>query len=183
MEEKPDLLKTMPFLLRDRDLEDRVTQGYLCPGLPGGRLPRGALTELSGPLGCGKTEWLLREVLAQHPTLRIAWIERQSNRYPLCFPQHQVSLERVLFIEAGDQGLWSAQQVLRSGIFGFIVLEDVPTDAVSLKKLQLAAEKAESAVILLRETPTPPPNWALRLALTWQGGADPLRPWKKVRER
>jgi hypothetical protein len=169
-----------PLVMRGSELESRIDSGFNCAGIPGGKVPRGAVSEFSGKLGSGKTEWLLRELFAKHSAARIAWIESTPGVYPVSFPQNQVTLERVLFIEAGENLLWSAQQVLRSGLFPFVVLHEPPTDLLSLKRLQLAAEKAESAVLLLKTEPTAPPCWALKLQLTWDG-SDPTHPWRKLR--
>ena len=169
-----------PLVFRASELEERLHHGWSCPGIPRGRFPRGALIELSGKLGTGKTEWLLREFFAAHPEPRIAWLEKSATIYPPAFPQNCVSLERVLFVECGTEMLWSAQQILRSGLFPWVVLEDPPSDPLSLKRLQLAAEKAEASVFLLKSQPTEPRSWAIQLQLAWNP-TDPKRPWKKLK--
>jgi hypothetical protein len=119
---------------------------------------RGALTELCGPAGGGKTELVLR-FLAENPTLRVAWIEDPISIYPCAFPRHGVSLNRVLFVrDPGEHAIWCVQQILRSGIFPVVVLA-APSrieggHGVPLRRLQLAAEQANASVILLSERPT-----------------------------
>src|SRR5687768_15423548 len=69
-------------------------------------LPRGALIEMSGPAGCGKTEALL-SLLSQNSAERVAWVEADFTIYPCRFPQSKGGLDRVLFVEAErGQVLW-----------------------------------------------------------------------------
>jgi hypothetical protein len=96
-------------------------------GVQGG-LPQGGLIELSGAAGGGKLEVLLR-FLGENPGLQVAWVEEGTTTYPCAFPQHGVSLERVLFVNAearhaeeGSLVLDCAHQILRSQIFGVLVL-------------------------------------------------------------
>ena len=95
-------------------------------GLVGG-FPKGKLMEISGTLGGGKTEVLLR-FLRENPTVQVAWIEVGSygggDIYPGAFPEREVGLSRVLFVEPSNLGeaLWCAQQILKSQIFGAVVL-------------------------------------------------------------
>lgn len=133
-------------------------------------IEKGALSELSGPRGGGKTEAVLRfiaEAGADGRVSRVAWIERDFTVYPCAFPLHQVALERVLFVDAGRDprhALWAAQQVLASQVFGIVVLGlgEAVEDPVVLRRLQLAAEKAQATVVFLSETATAT-NWPFRL--------------------
>ena len=52
----------------------------------------------------------------------VAWIEEDFSLYPCALPQHGVEMERVLFVESGGESLWSAHQILRSGLFEVVVL-------------------------------------------------------------
>lgn len=131
-------------------------------------LPQGAITEILGAPGSGKTEAVLR-FLAAHPELRAAWIEEDFTIYPCAFPQHGVELSRVFFVDVGvasngvgvgssgagvaskDSALWAAHQILASQLFGAIVLSARIQDLVALRRLQLAAEKNQARVILLSE--------------------------------
>lgn len=95
-------------------------------GLPGG-LPKGKLMEFSGALGGGKTEALLR-FLQENPALQVAWIEVGSDTscgiYPCSFSERGVDLSRVLFVEPThmSEALWCAHQILKSQIFGAVIL-------------------------------------------------------------
>lgn len=128
---------------------------------------RSTLTEISGGLGGGKTEFTLR-LLAENPSLRVAWIS-SGEISPGAFEQWGIPLHRVVFIEAGKNALWSAHQLLRSQLFPILVLDPVsnsePFSAIELRRLQLASEKAQSATILLRETPSKKDTWPISLQL------------------
>jgi hypothetical protein len=91
-----------------------------------GALPMGKLIEMRGKHGGGKTE-ALALFLKENPSLQIAWIEVGSNAYPCGFSERGVELSRVLFIEAANsqEALWCAHQVLKSQIFGAVVLSQL----------------------------------------------------------
>jgi len=99
-------------------------------GFPGG-LPKGKLMEISGALGGGKTEVLLR-FLRENSTLQVAWIEVGPSHssgtvpsvYPCALSGRGVDLSRVLFVEPSNlsEALWCAQQILKSQIFGAVIL-------------------------------------------------------------
>jgi hypothetical protein len=132
-------------------------------------IPRGALTEISGP---GKTEFLVR-FLSEHPGLKVAWVESELSVYPYAVYQRNGHLQRILFAEAGSNSLWALMQILRSQVFGIIVLSSTTTTLPSqgagggigqescqvhfeertLRAMQLAAEKSQAAVIFLRDEP------------------------------
>lgn len=69
----------------------------------------GALAEISGMNGTGKTEYVLRK-LAHIKEHRIAWIEDKLTIYPSAFPGYGVALDRVLFVETGKDVVWASLQ-------------------------------------------------------------------------
>ena len=136
-------------------------------------VPRGALTEVSGPYGSGKTEALLKFIAAHQQALgRVAWIEDRFTAYPTGFLQQGVDLSRLLFIEGGAESIWAAHQVLRSQIFGAVVIfvREATLSAseprVELRRLQLSAEQSNACVFLLTHQPRPQgASWPLALQL------------------
>jgi hypothetical protein len=132
-------------------------------------IPRGALTEISGP---GKTEFLVR-FLSEHPSLKVAWVESQLSVYPYAIFQRKGHLRRILFAEAGSNSLWTLMQILRSQVFGIIVFSSTTTtlpnkgagggagqescqvdfEERTLRAMQLSAEKSQAAMIFLRDEP------------------------------
>jgi hypothetical protein len=129
-----------------------------------GKIPRGAITEVSGTLGSGRTELVL-QFLSEHPELRVAWIEEELSIYPCAFPQHGVGMERVLFVDAGPEALACAYQVLSSQIFEVVVLNARIQEEVALKRFQFAAEKAGVCLLLLSEQPRREGAWPITLQI------------------
>ena len=127
-------------------------------------IPRGALCEVSGSHGGGKSELVLR-FLAENPKVRAAWIEEEFTIYPCAFFRFGVDLSRVLFSEAGAETLWAAHQILRSQLFGAVILTAPAASELDLRRLQLAAEKAQASVILLAEEPMQEGSWPIQLQL------------------
>jgi hypothetical protein len=162
-----------------------TTSGYrnrssLSFSLLEGGIPKGALTEISGP---GKTEFLVR-FLSEHPSQKVAWIEDQISIYPYAIFQRKAQLQRILFAEAGTNSLWALMQVLRSQVFGIIVFSSTTTTRLSksgvgggigqescrtlfdertLRAMQLSAEKAQASVVFLRDEPGD--SWPISLQL------------------
>jgi hypothetical protein len=144
-------------------------------------LPKGAVVEVSGQAGGGKTEVVLR-FLSENPDARVAWIEDELTIYPCAFPQNRVGLERVLFVESrpskghpnedagtshrSDETLWTAHQILRSQVFGVVVLRVARAlDEMALRRLQLAAEKTQTTLILLTEEAARRGTWPIAVQL------------------
>jgi hypothetical protein len=64
-----------------------------------------------------------------------------------------------LFVEAGKDILWASLQLIQSRIFKIVVISTTAEGSkrftdVELRRLQLAAEKAAVAAVLLTEKPT-----------------------------
>lgn len=143
------LLKEFPSFLAFHTRS--APESYRFSQLEGG-LPKGAVVEVSGQAGGGKTEVVLR-FLAENPDTRVAWVEDEMTVYPCAFPQNRVGLERVLFVESpAAETLWTVHQILRSQVFGVVVVRSRSgIDEMALRRLQLAAEKAQTTILLLNE--------------------------------
>jgi hypothetical protein len=120
-------------------------------------LPIGAITQI---YGFGKTEAAV-QIIKDNPGLKAAWIEPEFELNPLAIAQRDVDLTRMLFAEAGEHLVWSCLQVLKSQLFPIVVLKDAPMDEMLLRKLQLAAEKAQASLIILTEEFSP--SWPISL--------------------
>lgn len=128
-------------------------------------IPRGALTEISGHLGSGKSEAVLT-LLRENPDVRAAWIESDFNLYPCAFPQRGVQLSRVLFNVTAEEesDLWSVCQIVQSQLFPIVIFSlPAETSEIALRRLQIFAEKSKAAVILLTEQPLKTGGWTLSL--------------------
>jgi len=183
-----------PAVWRARQLVDEqqrrpdktVATGFaaLDATLPDGGWPLGALTELLGNAsGIGELSLLLpalRSVCAQDQgqgrglaLLAAPWLLHARALQDAGLP-----LERLLLVEAsGLDLLWSAEQILRSGECGAVLLWGAAAgralDQRALQRLQLAAGSGNALCFLYRApeaaaNPSPAP---LRLRLDAQDGA------------
>lgn len=157
-----------------------TTHAALDRALPDGGWPLGALTELLlRASGVGEVSLLL-------PALRAACAEGRGLALlaPPWLPQARawesagIALERMLVIEArGSDLLWSAEQILRSGECGAVLLwaqaAGRALDHRALQRLHLAASAGRALCFLYRSFgaaahPSPAP---LRLKLAPRAGA------------
>jgi hypothetical protein len=141
-------------------------------------VPRGALIEMSGAAGGGKTEALLR-LVSENPETRVAWVEERFTIFPSALPQHGVSLDRILFVEGkGANAIWVVHQLLRSQMFAIVVLgvgpgllHDLRSDVV-LRRLQLAAGKARATVVFLAESSLQGAPWPISVQIQVRRSTD-----------
>jgi protein ImuA len=134
--------------------------------LPGGGFPRGALTELAGAPGCGKTEVALAAIArALREEGLAAFVDGRGELYPPAAAALGVDLDRLLIVRpaarVGDgrgdavrRAWWAAETVLASGAFAIVALdlpaEDVPARAeAGLRRLRAAAERGAAAALWL----------------------------------
>lgn len=95
--------------------------------------------------------------LAEHPRLRVLWVEQNAQAYPPGMAQRDVGfLARTLFCDAGgdsEKVQWTALQGMRSSLFQAVVLR--LDEALSrrpaelqgrLRRLRLEAERAQAIV-------------------------------------
>lgn len=137
--------------------------------LPGGGWPRRCLTELLlQQNGIGEMRLLL-------PTLQRVSAQRIALLQPPHLPQiaswyaSGLPPERLLWIRAPrlSDALWSAEQVLRNGSCGALLMWQGAMRTEALRRLQMAAQASDMLCWVLRplgmaDTPSPAP---LRLAL------------------
>ncbi len=165
-----ELIAQLPFLIKDTAALNQ--RDYLKLSRFGG-LPKGALTEISGALGSGKTESVLRIVI-ENPELRVAWLEKQWSLYPYALARSHAGEGAAL------RNLWCVEweacpvpifsvilQIIASQAFGAVVIyrESSPEflwTEISLRRLQIAAEKSNVAVIVLSERALAQGGWCFR---------------------
>jgi RecA/RadA recombinase len=150
-------------------------------GLLGGGFPRGAITELCGPPGSGKTALALAALARTTETGSLAaFVDGRGELYAPAALALGVDLERLLVVRppvvavrvAGRaheqvpacvrEALWAAEALLASGAFAAVAV-DVPVAAgaragaggasaeAMLRRLQSAAEKGNTAALWLAE--------------------------------
>ena len=145
----------------------------------GGGIPRGRLTELIGPLAVGKTA-LMRHTIARALATGtwVAWIDATRTLAPA--PWANLG-ERFLVIRLPEprRTAWVADLLLRSGVFGLVVLDGAPplTRVQGIRLAQLTRERQAACVLLTHQTQGTPHHrrvpGALQLRLTlgrWRSG-------------
>lgn len=140
--------------------------------LPGGGWPGGGLTEiLSEGAGIGELSLLLPVLAGLTAEGRgVVWVAPPFVPYAPALAAAGVAPEHCLVVapESARDGLWVAEQALRSGACGAVLAWPEPNvDYRSLRRLQLAAEEGGASAFLFRPAgvarlPSPAP---LRLSL------------------
>lgn len=120
-------------------------------------IPKGALIEVSSPIGGGKTEFILK-FISENPSLKGAWIEKDFNFYPCILNQYKIEFHRILFVDSSES-LWAAYQSLKSQAFEVLVLGGLSIEQTALRRLQIAAEKSKTTVFILSLQPTQQGRW------------------------
>ncbi len=116
----------------------------------GGGIPRGRVTEISGPMAVGKTalmRQLVERVLATGAW--VAWIDAKRTLAPA--PWSAVGA-RFVVIRPPDHGrcAWTADLLLRSGVFALVVIDGAPplSRVHGVRLAQLARERDAACVVL-----------------------------------
>ncbi|RFF32228.1 DNA lesion error-prone repair protein ImuA [Wenzhouxiangella sediminis] len=146
--------------------------GWLDRGLPGGGWPLGRLTELLPSLsGCGELGLLLP--LLARCTQRAEPVVLAG---PALVPGPQalisagVALDHLVVVREASESLWAAEQCLKSGLCGSVVVWPPagPVGERAVRRLQLAAERSPGPTfVVYRPDQSPPPSVsALRLGLS-----------------
>ncbi|WP_427308988.1 translesion DNA synthesis-associated protein ImuA [Cupriavidus sp. H39] len=148
-----------------------VSTGYssLDKELPGGGWPVGCLTELlQRQPGIGELR-LLRPALAASSTRPIALLAPPYAPQVLALANWSIPPERLLWIEAQRTAdvLWAAEQTLRAGTCGVLVLWQSHLRNDALRRLHLAAHTSETLFLsydprhALAMPPLPRYGWRL----------------------
>ncbi len=120
----------------------------------GGGVPRGRITEVVGALGAGKTS-LVHRIMTRvlHSGGWVAWIDARRTLAPA--PLANVG-ERVVVIRPHDtkRSAWTADLLLRSGVFALVVLDGAPplSRVHGVRLAQLARERDAACVVLSHDT-------------------------------
>ena len=139
--------------------------------LPDGGWPCGCLVELLPEYaGCGELELLLPLLAEQtrqgQPVLLIT---PPLVPCPQSLHRAGIALDRLVVVRGQTNALWAAEQALKSGVCGSIVIWHPRgrVDARSIRRLQLAARAGDApAFVCYRPRQQPPPSLsALRLGL------------------
>jgi len=171
---------------------EKVTRHVLPTGhaaldreLPGGGWPVGALSEvLHDSAGIGEVR-LLSGALAQAAGegRLVAWIDPPHLPYAPALAQSGVPLECCLVVRplTHEDALWAAEQALRSGACGAVLLwperQSRRLDYAWLRRLQMASAAGRAMAVLFRSSAAASQSTPahLRIALAVEDGALTLR--------
>jgi cell division inhibitor SulA len=131
--------------------------------LPGGGWPLGALTEVCcAQPGMGEIGLLLPALAQLRESSRwLGWVAPPHPLYAPALAGAGIDIERCLVVEPpqpglrhaparAQQALWAAEQLLRGGACGAVLLWWDGEDANALRRLQLAAESGQALAVLFR---------------------------------
>jgi protein ImuA len=137
-----------------RTFDKTVDTGYaaLSAELPGGGWPLGRLVELlvQQP-GVGEIR-LLRPALAAIAGRPIALVQPPHIPNTLAFTYLGIPADKLMLLRAGKtaDALWSAEQILKAGSYGALLLWQPHIRAESLRRLHLAAQQGETLFFMMR---------------------------------
>lgn len=120
--------------------------------LPGGGWPTGTLVDLLlQQAGIGEIR-LLRPALAAVAARRIVLLQPPHAPQALALAALGLAPSQLLWIRSsrGADALWAAEQVLRSGSCGALLLWQNHARGESLRRLHLAAQSGETLFFLMR---------------------------------
>lgn len=147
--------------------------------LPWAGFPRGVLNEiLIAHDGIGELSLLLPALCQIARRQPIAWVSPPYLPYPAALAAAGLPLERLLWVRATrERSLWAAEQCLRAGCLGAVLVWTDSSDDRALRRLQVAAETGASfafAVRPLRHAGNASPA-ALRLTVSAIAGHTDIR--------
>lgn len=121
--------------------------------------PQGALSEILYPqAGIGELRLIFPLLRAQIEHGEISWVNPPFLLNSVALANANLSLERQLIIqsETAQDGFWAMEQMLLSDDCSVVVGWGEPSNAQTLRRLQLAAAEGNSYMLLFR-----PPKAAL----------------------
>jgi hypothetical protein len=151
LERRPDLWRGCAVR---QQLPNGVPTGFreLDLELPWGGWPPGSLCELLARRpgeGLGLVLPALARLSAESRWLLM--VEPPLQPFAPALAAHGLALERLLVVQAGERGVWAAEQGLRSGACAAVLLWGGRWDMSGLRRLQLAAEAGSAIAFLFRE--------------------------------
>ncbi|MEI6002003.1 translesion DNA synthesis-associated protein ImuA [Paraburkholderia bengalensis] len=152
--------------------------GYpaLSTELPGGGWPIGALVDLLVQVpGVGEMR-LLRPALSSLGDRPIALVQPPHIPDGLGLDYIGLSLDTLLQVKApkSADAFWSAEQILRAGTCGALILWAQHAQASSLRRLHLAAQSSETLFIMVRPLASAQDSSPALLRLALRPSADGL---------
>jgi hypothetical protein len=132
-----------PFHWQDKPKPETVPSGVAEVDAATGGLPRGCLTEITGPVSSGRTSLLL-SILAQ-ATMRgevCALVDAEDAFHPASAAAAGVRLERLIWIRAShnaEHALKAADLLIQGGGFGMVVMDLGDTAPRTARRISLTS--------------------------------------------
>ena len=179
-------LSKLPGVWRGGELE-QVTQPALATGhaaldreLPGHGWPTGTLSEvLHDSVGIGEVAFLTGAMMrASEGDRMIGWINPPHLPYAPALAQSGLALDRCVVVRPANRedAFWAAEQSLRSGACGAVLLWlGESNDYALLRRLQMAAEAGRSMAVLFRSTAAERHSTPAHLRVVLEGNAGVLK--------
>ena len=157
-------LVQLPGVWRGGELEHARQPGVptghaaLDAELPGGGWPMGTLSEvLHDGVGIGEVSLLAGALArASEGERLVVWIHPPHLPYAPALEQAGIPLSRCVVVRPADRedALWAAEQALKSGACGAVLLwlEHFAEEYAWLRRLQMAAQAGRAMAVLFRST-------------------------------
>src|ERR1700682_441979 len=153
-----------PFAYRDRNAFELVSTGIPEMDALMGGLPRGAMTEICGAAGSGRTSLLLASLAERTANGEVcALVDARDGFDPLTADAAGIALGKLLWVRCQniEQSLRATDLLIQAGGFGMVVvdLSDVPTRTVRQVPLNAwfrfrrAGEDPPTILLLLEQEP------------------------------
>lgn len=153
--------------------QDRIDQW-----LPDGGWPCGKLTELLPSLpACGELALLTPLLAAQSQRQRPSLLANPPLvPCPQSLMHAGVRTEQLLIVRSPECALWAAEQALKSGLCGAVVVWHPPgrVNPRSIRRLALAAEQGEAPLLICYRPGQRPPSALAELRLAIRPGPELL---------
>lgn len=159
-EEKKDFIETLidrlgeELIVKDTEKVSIISTGSLSldSSIGIGGIPRGRITEISGPEGSGKTTLALSIArIAVKSGLKVLYVDAENMiNYETVFDLLGEELDREKFIilqpESAEQNMTACEIGIRSGEFGLIVLDSVGALSTEAEKKKDLTEPTVAGV-------------------------------------
>jgi len=119
-----------------------------------GGIPDASVIELQTINGIGELRLLVSFVASKAQSTRlISFIAPPSDICSQMLANHGIDPQQVLVLcsEQGSDSLWSAEQCLKSGCVGVVILWHQQFSTAQIKRFKLAAEQGQTNLIILRQ--------------------------------
>lgn len=122
-----------------------------------GGFPEHGVIDVITPIGIGELRLFIPSLLAkqqQNNTALITFISPPLSINSEMFAEYGFDLNNILTVapNSASDGLWSAEQCLKSGSCHSVILWHNQLSIAQIKRLQIAAEKGNALLLIMRQS-------------------------------